>query len=216
MRLNWFCDINNQPRSGRIIQTASVVLCCAVILVACGGVSQAQAEKNAESIVDDFFMACVQTEGDANQAMMWAQQHGWKQLDQQEIDALPFGMLALGASKVWQYHAGGHTSFYLHAEKEECTLLASHADVAKVAQQFEQKALSAPSSFEAKLRADNYTAVPFPYRQQIFAWWQKGADEEILLTANTSPSDYLPAQAVLIYSRHPLKPAVSDNLNHSY
>lgn len=48
-----------------------------------------------------------------------------------------------------------------------------------------------------ELRADNATQTPFPYRQLAYAWRAAGSGEEMVLTANTSPSEQLPAQAAL-------------------
>ena len=95
-------------------------------------------------------------------------------------------------------------AFYLTAGAEGCGMKTPVADEAEVRRQFTELAEKGAAGQTVRLRADHYSPSPFPFSQLVYAWQQDNEAVETLLTANTSPSDHVPAQAALHFSRAPM------------
>lgn len=177
----------------------------AALLAACGGKDADPAARQAygREAVQLFFQSCVAADGDAARVDAWAAQNGFKLLDAAAVKQLPLGMIELSAVHVWQAERNG-AAFYLTSGAEGCGMKTPVADEAEVRRQFTELAEKGAAGQTVRLRADHYSPSPFPFSQLVYAWQQDNEAVETLLTANTSPSDHVPAQAALHFSRAPM------------
>lgn len=183
------------------------------LLSACNRTDEAKANlmrHNATTAVAFFADACIETGADLQRMIAWAQQKGWHKLEKAELAEQPFGLLAADAKNVWLFRQDKDTTYYLSGDGN-CRMQVTRADADTLQAGFAKLALQGRNGVQAALRAENHTSTPFPFTQKIYSWWQPGSGSEVLLTANTSVSDFLPAQAALDYREVQLRKVV---INH--
>lgn len=122
---------------------------------------------------------------------------GFAELDEQAVKKLPFGMMEINAQKVWQGKIGANEFFISTAADGGCSVKTQKADENTARQAFRQASEQGFAGMTAHLRGDNGTTTPFPVKQLVYSWLKQDSTDEILLTANTSVSDQLPAQLAL-------------------
>ncbi|MDO5640369.1 MAG: hypothetical protein Q4G28_10945 [Neisseria sp.] len=176
-----------------------------LLLAACGGekADEAALQNHAREVVQLFFQSCVAHSGDGASVGGWAAQNGFAALDAAAVKKLPLGMIELGAQNVWRAEQGG-AEYYLTWGRDGCGMKTPLADEAAVRSLFAEWAEKGGAGQTVRLRADNYSPSPFPFSQLVYSWQQGGEAVETLLSANTSPSKHVPAQAALNYSRAPM------------
>lgn len=184
----------------------------AVLLSACGqgGVAPEQAAAYSAEAVRLFAQGCVAHGGNAQSTAAWAQQHNLQPLSAEAVKKLPAGMMELDAQAVWQTERNGAV-FYLSTAPASCSVKTAVADEAAARRDFVAMAEQGGEGAAARFRSENSVASPFPFRQLVYSRLEPAGSEEILLTANTSPSEHVPAQLALHLSRRPLglNPVVS-------
>lgn len=189
-----------------------LMLAAAFILAACGNdeILPKQKEERAQVAVNLFAQSCVALRGDPTQVSAWASQHHAQLLSEDELNKLPLGMMEVDLNTAWKIDDNG-VAYYLSLAPKSCSIKTEKADENTVRQAFMKLVGQAPSGLNQELRSDQATQSPFPFSQIAYAWRAAGSPEEILLTANTSPSDQLPAQ-VALYLTHQTY-AVTPNTN---
>lgn len=189
-----------------------LMLAAALMLAACSNdeILPKQKEERAQEAVRLFAQSCVAFRGDPVQVSAWANQHQAQLLSADELNQLPLGMMELDLNTAWKIDDNG-VAYYLSLAPKSCSIKTEKADENTVRQAFMKLVGQAPSGLNQELRSDQATQSPFPFSQIAYAWRASGSPEEILLTANTSPSDQLPAQAAL-YLTHQTY-AVTPNAN---
>lgn len=177
---------------------AVLLTLAAACLAACGAdeLTQVQKETREQNAVDLFAQTCAAFDGDAARISAWANANRAAELSAEERKNLPFGMIELDAQKVWQIQRDD-AQYYLSIAPESCSVKTEKADEERVRRAFIELVQQQKGSRAVELRADNAAQTPFPFRQLAYAWRANGSPKEIVLTANTSPSDQLPAQAAL-------------------
>ncbi len=177
----------------------------AVLLSACGqgGVAPEQAAAYSAEAVRLFAQGCVAHGGNAQSTAAWAQQHNLQPLSAEAVKKLPAGMMELDAQAVWQTERNG-TVFYLSTAPASCSVKTAVADEAAARRDFVAMAEQDVEGAAARFRSENSVSSPFPFRQLVYSRLEPAGSEEILLTANTSPSEHVPAQLALHLSRRPL------------
>ncbi len=177
----------------------------AVLLAACGqgGVAPEQAGAYSAEAVRLFAQGCVAHGGNAQSTAAWAQQHNLQPLSAEAVKKLPAGMMELDAQAVWQTERNG-TVFYLSTAPASCSVKTAVADEAAARRDFVAMAEQDVEGAAARFRSENSVSSPFPFRQLVYSRLEPAGSEEILLTANTSPSEHVPAQLALHLSRRPL------------
>ncbi len=177
----------------------------AVLLSACGqgGVAPEQAAAYSAEAVRLFAQGCVAHGGNAQGTAAWAQQHNLQPLSAEAVKKLPAGMMELDAQAVWQTERNG-TVFYLSTAPASCSVKTAVADEAAARRDFVAMAEQDVEGAAARFRSENSVSSPFPFRQLVYSRLEPAGSEEILLTANTSPSEHVPAQLALHLSRRPL------------
>ncbi|MFV2028724.1 NMCC_0638 family (lipo)protein [Neisseria sp. S1] len=183
------------------------------LLSACNRTDEAGANlmrHNATTAIAFFAEACIGTGADLQGMAAWARQKGWHKLEKAELAAQPFGLLAADAKNVWLFRPDKDTAYYLSGDGN-CRIQVTRADADILQESFAKLALQGRNGVQAALRAENYTSTPFPFTQKVYSWWRPGSGSEVLLTANTSVSDFLPAQAALDYREEQLGKVV---INH--
>lgn len=178
-------------------------LLCATLLVlaACGGeeLSPKQREERAQEAVKLFNESCVTLRGEPSRVAAWAGAQNAQAMTEDDVKNLPFGMMELDWNAVWKLEKN-QTAYYLSLAPESCSIKTEKADENMVRQQFMQLVEQAPQGLNHELRSEKSTQSPFPFRQLSYAWRESGSPEEWVLTANTSPSEQLPAQAALYFT----------------
>ncbi len=177
----------------------------AVLLSACGqgGVAPEQAAAYSAEAVRLFAQGCVAHGGNAQGTAAWAQQHNLQPLSAEAVKKLPAGMMELDAQAVWQTERNGAV-FYLSTAPASCSVKTAVADEAAARRDFVAMAEQDVEGAAARFRSENSVSSPFPFRQLVYSRLEPAGSEEILLTANTSPSEHVPAQLALHLSRRPL------------
>lgn len=177
----------------------------AVSAAACGqgGVAPEQAAAYSAEAVQLFEQACAAHNGNAQSTSAWAQQQNLQPLSTEAVKKLPAGMMELDAQAVWQTERNGAV-FYLSTAPAACSVKTAVADEAAARRAFAALAEQGGEGAQARFRSENSVTSPFPFRQVVYARLEPGSGEEILLTANTSPSELVPAQLALHLSRRPL------------
>ncbi|UOO78012.1 hypothetical protein LVJ85_06010 [Neisseria sp. Dent CA1/247] len=160
-------------------------------------------ESHAAQAVQLFEEVCVGNNGNPQNVAAWASQQQLPMLDEAAVKNLPLGMMELDAQAVWTVEKDGAT-FYISTAPGSCSVKTPRADHQAARQYFVALAEKGRAGATAMLRADNGVSSPFPFNQLVYGWHENGADEEILLTANTSPSEHVPAQLALYLTRQPL------------
>lgn len=178
------------------------LLCAALLmLVACGGeeLSPKQKEERAQEAVKLFNESCVALRGEPAQVAAWAGAQNAQAMTEDDIKKLPFGMMELDWNAIWKLEKN-QVAYYLSLAPESCSIKTEKADENMVRQQFMQLVEQAPQGLNHELRSEKSTQSPFPFHQLSYAWRESGSPEEWVLTANTSPSEQLPAQAALYFT----------------
>ncbi|WP_416192224.1 NMCC_0638 family (lipo)protein [Neisseria sp. CCUG12390] len=172
-----------------------------LMLAACGGedLSPEQKEARAQEAVKLFAESCVAHRGEPAQVAAWAGTRNAQALTADDVKKLPFGMMELDWNAVWRLEKN-QAAYYLSLAPESCSVKTEKADENTVRRQFMQLVGQVPQGMNQELRSDKSTQTPFPFRQLSYAWRAQGSPEEWVLTANTSPSDQLPAQAALYFT----------------
>lgn len=186
-----------------------VIFGLAVVLLAACGRQQPNPEQAADYAAEAvrlFTQACAAHNGDTQQTAAWAAQHGLQPLDTTAVKQLPAGMMELEAQAVWQTERNGGV-FYLSTGPASCSVKTAVADEAAARKAFALLAEGGETGAAAQLRFENSVSSPFPFRQLVYARLLPESGEEILLSANTSPSNLVPAQLVLHLARKPLDAA---------
>lgn len=179
-----------------------VSLSVAFALTACGGnMPQAQKEAAAVEIVQLFAQGCAAWRGDATQVAEWAERQQFTRLNAEAVKRLPHGMMEQNVQTVWQTERNG-TVFYLNTNAEGCSVKTVVADETAVRKQLAAVAEQAGAKVKARFHSDETATSIFPFRRLTYAW-QFEDGKRALLTANTSPSDYVPVQAALFFARQP-------------
>ncbi|MCP1661206.1 NMCC_0638 family (lipo)protein [Neisseria perflava] len=170
----------------------------AVLLAACGSSEKSAEQKiqDAQTAVVLFAASCAANDGHPAQVAAWAAQQQAGALTPEQVKQLPFGLIEPDAQAVWKLEKNG-SAFYLTLTADSCSLKAEKADEATVRSEFEKLLRQGRTGVNVELRIDKATQSPFPFSQLSYAWRAAGSPDETLLTANTSVSDKLPAQAVL-------------------
>lgn len=186
------------------MKVATVAALSGLLLAACSGESLTaeQQTERAETAVALFAEACVVHQGQAAKVAAWAQAKA-QPLPENEQRALPLGMMELDAQAVWTLQRGGAV-YYLSLAPDSCSIKTERADDETVRARFAALAAKPPQGMAQELRADRAVSSPFPFRQLSYAWRAAGSGEETVLSANTSPSTQLPAQAALYLVRRTL------------
>lgn len=170
--------------------------------------SPKQKEERSMAAVKLFADACVAHRGDTAKISAWAALQKAQTLTDEEVKQLPLGMMELDLTNAWKIEQNGAV-YYLSLAPNSCSVKTEKADENTVRSQFMALVQSAPQGLNTELRSEQSTQSPFPFHQLAYAWRAEGQPEEWVLTANTSPSDQLPAQAALsltqqVYQRTPL------------
>lgn len=178
---------------------------CSMLLVACADkMPQAEKEGAAAGLVGLFFDTCVSGLGDGRKVAATAERQGFRLLAAAERKSLPFGMLEADAVQVWVAEKGG-VPFYLTLNPEGCGMKTAVADEETVRRLFVGRLPSLPKQgLVFEWQSEHYSPTPFPFTRLTYAA-QTGEAAEVLLTANTSPSELLPAQAALHLARRPVE-----------
>lgn len=176
----------------------------AILLTAsCGGnTPQEQLESHAAQAVRLFEEVCIGTDGNPKKIEAWTAQQQLPMLDEAAVKNLPLGMMELDAQSVWTVEKDGAT-FYISTAPGSCSVKTPRADHQAARKYFVALAEKSEAGATVMLRADNGVSSPFPFNQLVYGRHENGADEEILLTANTSPSEHVPAQLALYLTRQP-------------
>lgn len=179
------------------------LLCAALLMLgACRGedVSPKQKEERAQEAVSLFSESCVALRGEPAKTAAWAAAHHAQALGKDDVEKLPFGMMEPDWNAVWKIEKN-QAAYYLSLAPESCSIKTEKADENTLRRQFMQLVEQVPQGMNHELRSEQSTRSPFPFRQLSYAWRASGSSEEWLLTANTSPSEQLPAQAALYFTR---------------
>lgn len=187
-----------------MLKSMFFLLPAALFTASCGGkIPQEQLENHAAQAVGLFEEVCVGSNGHPQDVAAWAAQKQLPMLDEATVKNLPLGMMELDAQAVWKVEKDGAT-FYISSAPGSCSVKTPRADHQAARQHFVALAEKGRAGATAMLRADNGVSSPFPFNQLVYGWHNSDAGEEILLTANTSPSEHVPAQLALYLTRQPL------------
>ena len=182
-------------------------LASTVLLAACGqNAPQQQSDKPAEEAVRLFEQACIVNDGRAQSVAVWAERQQLRLLDGNAVKKLPLGMMELNAQSVWETERQGAV-FYISTAPASCSVKTARADHQTAARLFTELAERGRGSAVGRFRAAHSTPSPFPFNQLVYSWHENGSPEEILLTANTSPSEHVPAQLALYFTRQAVSTA---------
>ncbi len=183
-------------------------MCFLLLLAACGNnnhkADPTQLHNNAQEAVRLFFQSCVAEEGDNSRIASWAAKNGFHPLDAEAVGRLPLGMIELDAQNVWQGERGGALFYLTSGSGGDCSLKTAQADEAVVRAQFTAAAQQDTAGITVRERGNHYSATPFPFSQLVYSWQRGDEAVETLLGANTSPSEQVPAQVALHFSRAPM------------
>ncbi|PSJ81103.1 NMCC_0638 family (lipo)protein [Neisseria iguanae] len=178
------------------------LLCAtALMLAACRGedVSSEQKEERAQETVKLFAESCVALRGEPARVAAWASAQNAQAMTEGDVKKLPFGMMELDWNAAWKLEKN-QAAYYLSLAPKSCSIKTEKADENMVRQQFMQLVEQTPQGMNQELRSEKSTQSPFPFRQLSYAWRESGSPEEWVLTANTSVSEQLPAQAALYFT----------------
>ena len=143
-----------------------------------------------------FAQSCVAHNGAAAEISAWAESSRAKRATVEDIKRLPFSLIEPDVQSLWQV-VHDDAVYYVSLTGDSCSVKAERADEQAVRQAFTALVMQVPKGVNAEMRADQATQTPFPFRQLVYAWRAEGSGDETVLSANTSISRQLPAQAVL-------------------